>query len=87
MAWGFVDVATKGGEIKPGEWRGHQVQYGAIQPIAKLKGRRKKSHAKKIREALKDYLNQENILPWQVAKVRTIGQAPDSDFESEIYNV
>ena len=21
--WGFVDIATKGGEIKPGEWRGH----------------------------------------------------------------
>ena len=80
---GFIDVATKGGDIKHVEWRSHQVQDSAIKPITKIKGRKNKSHAKLVREKLKVYVNEENILSWQVAKVRSVGPSPDSDLEQE----
>ena len=35
---GFIDVATKGGEIKPGDWRRLEVTDGAVVPIKRLKG-------------------------------------------------
>ena len=66
---GFVDVASKGGDIKPGDWREHQLEDGTFKPIAKLKGRRQKLHAKNVREKLKSYFNEENILSWQLEKV------------------
>ena len=76
--YGFIDVATKGCEIKEGEWR-RMVQDNQFQPIPKLKGGRKKEDAKIIRETLKDYLNTENILSWQVAKVRNVGPTPSTN--------
>ena len=81
--YGFIDVATKGGEIKPGDWRRHEVTNGAIVPIKKLRGRRNKDHAKKVRDSLKDYFNQVNVLPWQLAKVRTVGTTVASDSDSD----
>ena len=55
------------------------VQDNQFQPIPKLKGGRKKEDAKIIRETLKDYLNTENILSWQVAKVRNVGPTPSTN--------
>lgn len=81
--YGFIDIASNGGEIRPGDWRKMSTENGAIVPMTKLKGRRRKMQAKTVRDNLRDYFNEENVLPWQLEKVRTCGRTPDSSSDSE----
>lgn len=71
---GFVDIPTGNGEIKSGEWRSINVNHNAFQPFNRVRGGSSKFKARRVREALKKYFNEKNVLSWQTEKVRTIGE-------------
>ena len=69
---GFADSEDSYGNIVPGDWR-KDVQIGnsALEDIASLRGSRAKKSALDTRDALKDFLNSEEVsVPWQVGYVR-----------------
>ena len=71
---GFVDVRSRSGDIKEGDWRkligGND---GLLAPLKKAKGGHKKETAKSVRENLKDYFNNVDALSWQITHVRRTG--------------
>ena len=71
--YGFVDIETANGEIKEEEWRSIKLNQNCLENVKKMRGGRRKDGAKEIREYLKHYFNNFNILPWQLAKVRNVG--------------
>ena len=72
--YGFIDVVTNSGEIKEGEWRRTPINQSILEPLKKVRGGRRKEDAKIIRETLKEYFCHQNVLPWQLAKVRSVGK-------------
>lgn len=69
---GFVDVESKDGKIKQGEWRAEKAnRNGALQKINPVRGSRYSKDALEMRETLKTYVNSENgSVPWQTRYVR-----------------
>ena len=72
---GFVDSASRNGEIKLGEWRKHiPKQDLCFRNINNVRGSRQSIASTKMRDALKDYLNsEEGSVEWQLNYVRSTG--------------
>ena len=71
---GFIDVSNRSGDIKEGEWRKLDACGGLLDTMKKVKGSRRNVCAKNSRDLLRAYFNETNVLPWQLAKVRSTGR-------------
>ena len=68
---GFVDVCNKSGKIRSGDWRKIVTENDLLAyHLPKVKGGRRKERAKEVRENMKMYLNNVNVVPWQIERVR-----------------
>lgn len=74
--FGFVDIETAKGEIKPGEWRSYISEGGGcLKNMNIAKGGRRKVVANEVRDALKTFLNSEvGSVSWQLEYVRIVGK-------------
>ena len=67
---GFVDSEDSSGQIKPGEWRSIVATGEALVQLRRTHDTRYPESAKTIRDALKDYLNNEQgVVAWQLKHV------------------
>lgn len=66
----FVDVELDDGSIQPGEYRDFVVTNGALVDAPVVRGRRYGNSATAARNLLRDYVNEEGAVPFQLERVR-----------------
>ena len=77
--YGFLDIESSDGTIKPGEWRATKPT-GSFEPVRPIRGSRPRELCIKMRNGIKNYfLTQSGMVSWQQSYVRRTYSTKEDD--------